>query len=94
MEKKENSRSVEQEVLTMEFCDEIRIAKAFKKVDDRLKALEEAVNIVRCKDCKHCFVDGDNVRFNVCELNHNRAQADDWFCLDGERKGGADDADS
>ena len=72
----------------MEYCDEIRIAKAFKKVDDRLKALEEAVNIVRCKDCKHCFVDGDNVRFNVCELNHNRVQADDWFCADGERKGG------
>lgn len=88
MEKKENSRSVEQEVLTMEYCDEIRIAKAFKKVDDRLKALEEAVNIVRCKDCQHCFVDGDNVRFNVCELNHIRVQADDWFCADGERKGG------
>ena len=48
----------------------------------------DAVPVVRCKDCKHCFVDGDNVRFNVCELNHNRVQADDWFCADGERKGG------
>ena len=48
----------------------------------------DAVPVCRCKDCKHCFVDGDNVRFNVCELNHNRVQADDWFCADGERKGG------
>ena len=42
--------------------------------------------IIRCKDCKHRFVDGDNVRFNVCELNHNKVQADDWFCADAERR--------
>ena len=42
--------------------------------------------IIRCKDCKHCFVDGENVRYNVCELNHNKVQADDWFCADAERK--------
>lgn len=44
--------------------------------------------IVRCKDCKHCFTDGDNVRFNVCELNHNKVQSDDWYCADAERKDG------
>lgn len=42
--------------------------------------------LVRCKDCKHCFVDGDGVRFNVCELNHNKVQPDEWFCADGEEK--------
>lgn len=42
--------------------------------------------IVRCKDCKYRFADGDNVRFNVCLLNHNKVQPDDWFCADGERK--------
>lgn len=42
--------------------------------------------IVRCKDCKYRFVDGDNVRFNMCLLNHNKVQQDDWFCADGERK--------
>lgn len=67
-------------------CFDFRIIQTQPTVD--------AVPVVRCKDCKHCFVDGDNVRFNVCELNHNRVQADDWFCADGERKGGADDADS
>lgn len=43
-------------------------------------------DIVRCKDCSHCYVDGDNVKFNVCELNHNKVQSGDWFCADGERK--------
>lgn len=42
--------------------------------------------LVRCKDCKHCFADGTNVRYNVCELNHNKVQGDNWFCADGERK--------
>lgn len=42
--------------------------------------------VVRCRDCKHCFVEGDNVRYNVCDLNHNKCQPDDWFCADGERK--------
>lgn len=42
--------------------------------------------IVMCKDCKHCFVDGDSTRFNVCELNHNKVQPGNWFCADGERK--------
>ena len=43
--------------------------------------------LVRCKDCKYRFVDGDEVLFNCCELNHNKVQSDDWFCADGERKG-------
>lgn len=43
--------------------------------------------IIRCKDCKHRYIDGKNVRFNVCELNHNKLQSDDWFCADAERQG-------
>ena len=46
----------------------------------------EAVHVVRCKDCKHCYVDGENVRYNVCDLNHNKVQADDWFCADAEKR--------
>lgn len=42
--------------------------------------------VVRCKDCKYRFVDGDNVRFNMCLLNHNKVQPDDWFCADGVAK--------
>ena len=46
----------------------------------------DSIDLVRCGECKHRFVDGDNVRFNVCELNHNKVQSDDWFCANGERK--------
>lgn len=42
--------------------------------------------LVRCKDCRYCFVDGDNVSFNMCLLNHSRVQPDDWYCADGKRK--------
>lgn len=86
----------------MEYCDEIRIAKAFKKVDDRLKVLEEAVNIVRCKDCKHRptkpeeYYDGFDLAFpdEVCPCYcdgdpfYSWYPKDDWFCPNGERKGG------
>ena len=44
----------------------------------------DAVPVVRCRECIHRFVDGDNVRYNVCMLNHNKVQPDDWFCADGE----------
>ena len=44
--------------------------------------------LVTCGECKHRFVDGENVRYNVCELTHNKVQSDDWFCADGERKDG------
>ncbi len=46
----------------------------------------DAIPVVRCKDCKHRYVDGDNVRYNMCLLNHNKVQSDDLFCADGERK--------
>ena len=42
-----------------------------------LKRLPSAQpDIIRCKDCKYRYVDGENVRFNVCELNHNKVQSD------------------
>ena len=50
--------------------------------------LRDVEPVVRCNECKHCYVDFGNVRFNVCELDHNKVQADDWFCADGERKEG------
>ena len=52
---------------------------------DELESVD-AVPVVRCGECIHRYVDGENVRFNVCELNHNKVQADDWFCADGEQK--------
>jgi len=58
-------------------------------VKDKGTAVDvEILPLVLCKDCKHCYVDGENVRFNVCELDHNKVQSGDWFCADGERKEG------
>lgn len=49
--------------------------------------IADMVSVVRCKECRHCYVDGEQVKFNACELNHNKVQSDDWFCADGEREG-------
>ena len=62
-----------------EILMDIKSVKAWLKEADY-------VPVVRCKDCIHRFVDGENVRFNCCELNHNKVQSDDWFCADAERK--------
>ena len=46
----------------------------------------DTVEVVRCRDCKHRYIDGENVRYNVCDLNHNKVQEDDWYCADAERR--------
>lgn len=70
-------------------CGEPSVLERLEKLEQevaRHMRVTDDVEIVRCKDCKHCFVDGDNVRYNVCDLNHNKVQRDDWFCADGERR--------
>lgn len=53
------------------------------------------VEVVRCKDCKHCdkaeyfFCDFKDATKNVCRLFGRQMQEDD-FCSYGERKGGAE----
>lgn len=42
--------------------------------------------IIRCGECKHQYTEGENVVYNMCELNHNKVQSDDWFCGDAERR--------
>ena len=56
-----------------------------KKQREAIKTAIEAlsIDIIRCKDCKHNYLDGIQVRFNRCELNHSKVHADDWFCADG-----------
>ena len=53
---------------------------------DGVHRLTAQPEIIRCKDCKHRYVEGDNVRYNTCELNHNNVQSDDWYCADAERR--------
>lgn len=43
--------------------------------------------IVRCKDCKYCYVEGFVNERNICE-KHPEVEnpSDDWFCADGVKK--------
>lgn len=61
------------------------IVRVRKEDDVPFIKIEYMEELVRCKDCKHRYVDGTQVRFNVCELTHNRVQGDEWFCADGEK---------
>ena len=60
------------------------LTKDWREVLEQLPPIQP--EIVRCKDCKHRYVEGDNVRYNTCELNHNNVQSDDWYCADAERR--------
>ena len=73
------------EAETVEHALDVLMENGWKKAEP-VCAHCEAVHIVQCKDCKFCSTDGENVRFNVCMLNHNKVQSDDWFCADGEKK--------
>lgn len=46
----------------------------------------DAVPVVRCKDCKNYIVDG--IKGYCC-----MGKGDNWYCADGERKVGEQDAD-
>lgn len=72
-------------------ADELK-AKAFGKrgglihtsdIDDAPTV--DAVEVVRCKDCKHWYSDADTGM--ACEFT-NMGQPDDGFCNWGERKDG------
>lgn len=79
--------------IVMHWVDENGVKRPVAELDnidletnDKVLAELDYVRVVRCKDCKYRYVDGDNVRVNFCELNHNKVQGDDWFCADGERR--------
>lgn len=56
--------------------------------NDAIKLIQEAPEIVQCKDCKH--YDGDeNSRLGTC-LENGVCSTPEWFCADGERR--TDDA--
>ena len=55
------------------------------RMKDAITIELKQMELVTCQHCKHCFTDGENVLYNVCELNNNKVQSDDWFCADGEK---------
>lgn len=68
--------------------------KGLIAADDEIRSFPTFPNtmeIIRCKDCKHRYKEGEQVVINRCELNHNLVQSDEWFCADGVRR--KDEAD-
>ena len=66
------------------------------------KLLEDAVPVVRCKDCKwwdqinngpygYCHACKHGYYSSNWEINIYRRYKEDWFCADGERRGNATD---
>lgn len=56
---------------------------------DRTKVIIEETEIIRCRNCKHRMKEiygTGNVVVSVCDLTHNYAMSDDWYCADGEAK--------
>lgn len=56
------------------------------RMKDAITIELKQMELVTCRHCKHCFTGGENILYNVCELNHNKVQSDDWFCADGEEE--------
>lgn len=44
----------------------------------------DAVEVVRCKECKHYFVEGETTRFGWCGY-WNKTTDEMRYCSDGER---------
>lgn len=47
--------------------------------------INDIVEVVRCKDCKHYYKDDGNVVVYRCELCHEDMR-DDFYCADGENR--------
>ena len=61
-------------------------AYGYRYAADAVRELPSAQpDIVYCRECRYRYPEGENVVYNMCELNHNKVQPDDWFCADGER---------
>lgn len=64
-------------------------AEKCRQMIEWLRELQERrkiPEIITCGECAHRYVEGKNVRFNRCELDHNNVMSDDWYCADAERR--------
>jgi hypothetical protein len=57
---------------------------AIKRVIDDAPTID-AVEVVRCKDCKHYSVEGETTRFGWCGY-WNKPTDEMRYCSDGERR--------
>lgn len=62
-----------------------RQKKITAKAIDKLKKVD-AVEVVRCKDCRWWCTDCMPEELGWCDATVNRSTYEDWFCADGERR--------
>jgi len=65
----------------------IRYAEPSAGMDRAVIPSEVVGTLVRCKDCRHRYEEGDCTHYYWCRLN-DRPVDDTDFCAWGERKGG------
>ena len=53
-----------------------------KSMVTELDYLKSEGELVRCKDCKHCY---ELDEFGYCHCDKDETHEKDWFCADGER---------
>ena len=75
----------EEPIIWRNTLEEITARTQWRQDREAILSVPSTQLVIRCKDCKHRFTEGENVIYNVCELNHNKVQPDDWFCGDAER---------
>lgn len=67
-------------------CGGLSAKKLWKRIKEQPTI--DAVEVVRCKDCKHKYVSGNGTtQFYVCDFMDAQYE-DNGFCHHGERKGG------
>ena len=86
MKKYIDYNSLEQEAYEM-LCHarqqvDLIIANTIKSMIDK-----QPDALVRCKDCKYCFVEGFVHEHNICDKHEwIQGQPDDWYCADAKRR--------
>jgi hypothetical protein len=60
----------------------------YATIREAVAMLKEQPEIVRCKDCEHCYFASNRIpsEQNYACGKHGFDVAPDWFCADGEKK--------
>lgn len=67
------------------WLDNCRVIAWMPLPEPYTEKINDIVEVVRCKDCKHYYKDDGNVVVYRCELCHEDMR-DDFYCSDGERR--------
>ena len=67
----------------------IKIDESKKDIMDGMPLVEQAKELIRCKDCKHGIegcIDRNTNKLIYIVCDNDDTHDPDWYCADGERK--------